>query len=108
MDVGEEVVQTNDGVFVDATRSYGSSSNDLSLLKTDSKGNLEWEKTSGYTGDDYGRAIALANDAGIVIVGQIYSIGARDTDILLIKLTWLAMWCGQEHVAVQNEMALEE
>ena len=43
--------------------------NDFWLLKLDSNGNIEWQKTYGGSGDDQGRAIIQTSDGGYAITG---------------------------------------
>jgi hypothetical protein len=54
--------------------------NDFYLAKTDSSGNLEWNKTFGGEGQEFGRAIVKSNDGGYVLAGytETNSSGVRD------------------------------
>jgi hypothetical protein len=67
--------QTADGgyIMVGHTTSYGAGLFDMWLVKTDSSGNMQWSKTYGGTGDDWGSNIILTPDGGYAITGQTYS-----------------------------------
>ena len=65
----ESVIQTSDGGYAltGRTRSFGSGSHELWIIKTDSLGNMEWNKTYG-TGSSY--AIVQNSDEGYTIAGS--------------------------------------
>jgi hypothetical protein len=68
---GDSVVQTFDEGYALAgftADSYGCA--DLLLIKTDSKGNMEWSKTYGGRGWDVGRSIVQASDGSYLIAGD--------------------------------------
>ena len=81
------VVQTSDGGYAipASTYSYGTSSYDLWLIKTDSSGTLQWSQTYGGTGDDGGNSILETINGGYVIVGQTNSYGTVGGDVWLVK-----------------------
>ena len=58
---------------------------DCWLVKTDSYGNPEWEKTYGGTDCDAAEDVWQTSDAGFIIVGITNSFGAGSFDIWLIK-----------------------
>jgi hypothetical protein len=86
-DFGSSVAQTSDGGYIIAgeTRSFGSGYSDVYLIKTDSKGNLIWQKTFGGSDDDYGYSVAQTSDGGYIIAGGTNSFGSGDRDVYLIK-----------------------
>jgi Secretion system C-terminal sorting domain len=88
-DCGYCIKQIADGGYIitGKTRSYGSTSNDLWLLKLDSDGNVVWNRTFGLGDDldDYGRDVQLTTDGGYIIAGYTDSYGAGSSDVWLIK-----------------------
>ncbi|MFI5134975.1 MAG: hypothetical protein ACHQD9_03885, partial [Chitinophagales bacterium] len=80
-DVGQDLVLTADGGYavVGATDSndgdviFNHGSYDYWILKLDSAGNLQWQKTLGGSESDYSRSIQVSTDGGFVIGGESYS-----------------------------------
>jgi hypothetical protein len=82
------LVQTDDGGYALAgiTRSSGAGwQSDFWLVKTDSSGNMMWNKTYGGTRDDEVRALVQTDDEGYALVGWTVSFGVGDCDFWLVK-----------------------
>ena len=87
-DIGRCVRPTSDGgyIIVGYTYSYGIGTPDYSnvyLIKTDSEGYVEWERTYGGPGEDKGYSVSQTDDGGYIIAG-VYDQGPH-TDVYLIK-----------------------
>jgi predicted secreted protein len=86
-DTGRGVWQTADGGYViDCdTSSFGAGGVDIWLIRTDSSGNMLWNRTYGGAGTEVPVAIILTADGGYAIVGRTNSFGAGSYDLWLIK-----------------------
>lgn len=86
-DWGWDVQETSDGghIIVGDTRSFGSGSSDIWLIKTDNGGDPLWTRTFGGLGEEHGYSVRQTDDEGYVIVGTTSSYGAGGYDIWLIK-----------------------
>ena len=99
-DLAYSVQQTIDGGYILAgyTRSYGAghsasvhstfvhSTSDFWLVKTDSNGNKEWDKTFGGTFADFAHSVQQTTDGDYIIAGSTVPYGASSIDAWLIKL----------------------
>jgi len=59
---------------------------DLSIMKTDSQGNLLWAKRYGGANSDRAYSIKQTSDSMFVIVGMSNSFGSGDWDIYMLKI----------------------
>jgi hypothetical protein len=77
------VVQTSDGGYALAgyTENPDVANNDFFLVKTDSAGTLQWNKTYGGARQDYGFSLVQASDGGYVMAGNTNSFGDNETDV---------------------------
>jgi hypothetical protein len=70
----ETIIQANDGGYVIVGETNGSSSADwydFWVVKTDSSGNVEWEKTFGGSGGDFAYSVIQTSDGGFAIAGNL-------------------------------------
>jgi len=87
-DVAESIQQTKDGGYIIAgrTESSGSGGVDVYILKLNSKGQLEWQKTFGGKYDDVAKSIQQTKDGGYIIAGRTESFGSGGVDVYILKL----------------------
>ena len=64
--------QTDDGgyIIVGGSSTYDTDQFDLYVIKTDILGSIEWEKTYGREGKQYGRSVIQTSDGGFLIAAQ--------------------------------------
>jgi len=86
-DEGYMVRQTSDGgyIILSTTYSFGHTSGDIYLIKTDAWGNTQWKKTYGGSGTEYGNSIQQTTDGGYIVTGFTDSYGINNGAVYLIK-----------------------
>jgi predicted secreted protein len=86
-DFAYSIVQTSDGGYAlfGVTESFGVGGEDFWLVKTDSSGNMQWNRTYGGTGNDHGTSVVQSSDGGYAVSGYTNSFGAGNTDYWLVK-----------------------
>lgn len=90
-DAGACVLETSDGGFiiVGRTQSFGNGGKDIWLIKTDSEGNEEWNKTYGSKGLDEGSYIIETNNGNYIVTGNFSpgkSTSTVGTDIFVMMV----------------------
>jgi hypothetical protein len=81
------VIQTFDGGYATAgyTTSSGAGKADAWLVKTDSLGNQEWNKTYGGEEFDWASCVIQTRDGGYVLAGSTYTSNEGGYDFWLVK-----------------------
>jgi len=87
-DYAHSIQQTNDGGYIVAgtTYSFGLGDRDIWVLKLDTNGDVEWQKTYGGYGIEEAYSIVETYDGGYSVAGFTASYGAGDRDFLVLKL----------------------
>lgn len=116
-ETAKSIVQTPDGGYItagfskssdgNATMNHGD--NDFWIVKMNSYGTLEWQKSLGGSGDDQANSICVASDGGYVIAGSTTSTNGDITlnkgyaDYWIVKLNaqgnivWQKTYGGTSH-----------
>ncbi len=91
-DGGKSVQQTKDGGYIITGWTNPQSDNkeyveegDVLLVKTDTRGNVLWERAFGGEGYDCGNSVQQTKDDGYIIAGYTESYGSGSMDVWLIK-----------------------
>ncbi len=75
------------------TNSYGAGSYDIYIVKVDSSGNFQWQKTFGYSGDDGAEGIIQTSDGNYIITGYVnLPMTSYQAYILKIDSTGTMLW----------------
>ncbi|NOZ03216.1 MAG: hypothetical protein GXO92_01215 [FCB group bacterium] len=86
-DRGFSAQPTKDGgvIIVGDTYSFGAGYGDVWVIKTDSRGNEQWQQTYGGSKTERGAFIQQTGDGGYVLTGFVKAGRERLSDVLLIK-----------------------
>ena len=81
------LVQTSEGGYaiVGETLSYGAGGGDFWLVKTDTNGNVQWNKLYGGTDRDSARSLVQTSDGGYALAGYSYSSDVGINNAWLVK-----------------------
>ena len=87
IDKGISLCKTNDGGYLIGGEAEMDGQKDFWMIKTDSNGNKEWDKTYGGPKDDtcYSRNCFQTEDGGYIMNGWTNSYGAGKEDVWVIK-----------------------
>ena len=87
-DTAYSIIQTSDGGYALAgfTSSFGAGGHDFWLVKTDSHGNVEWNRTIGGAYDDTAYSVIQTSDGGYALAGETLSYGLGNYDFWLVKV----------------------
>jgi len=110
-DIARKIIRASDGGYAltGMTFSYGVGRDDFWLVKTDSAGNIQWNRTYGGADWDAADSIIQTNDGGYVIAGDTDSLGAGSYDFWLIRTDALGnmLWnktCGGIDIEFASSM----
>ncbi len=86
-DYGLHVTTTSDGGYIltGFLSGLGWGAADISLVKTDANGNIQWYKIYGGAGDDWGDYVTQTSDGGYLVTGYTSSYGAGGADVYMLK-----------------------
>ena len=73
-------------VLVGITNSSGFGQYDVLLIKTDSSGAMEWNRTYGGLFNDMASSLVATSDGGYALAGSASSFGAGSADVWLVKV----------------------
>lgn len=93
-DDGSWIEQTNDGgyIVVGDTQSFGAGTNDVWILKLDQAGDVQWQKTLGASGAEYGFSVKQTPDDGYIISALTFSFPSYDFWIIRLDSSGNVVW----------------
>lgn len=88
LDDAQPIRQTSDGGYImgGSTTSFGVSGEDLWIVKLDSDGNIQWERTYGGDRDDEAISLGQTSDGGYIAAGGTESFGTAGKDFWVLRL----------------------
>ncbi|CAJ36994.1 hypothetical protein [Methanocella arvoryzae] len=92
-DEGRALLQTPDGGYLIAgvTESFGNGSSDIYLIKTDARGEKEWDRAYGGAYNDLALSIEPTTDGGYIIAGS-HGVTANSSAAYLLKIDAGGHW----------------
>jgi uncharacterized delta-60 repeat protein len=87
-DEASSIQQTSDGGYIVAggTNSFGAGDHDFWVLKLNTDGSIDWERTYGGADRDWASSIQQTSDGGYIVAGVTLSFGAGNGDVWVLKL----------------------
>ena len=88
LDRASSIHGTKDGGYtvLGYTVSFGAGLDDIWVLKLDSEGSIEWQRSYGGGNSDFGHSIQQTDDEGYIVAGCTYSFGNGLNDGWILKL----------------------
>lgn len=113
IDWGTDITKAIDsGLVFSGYSNSNSTSYNAVITKTDSAGNLIWQKTYGGEDWDFAYSLVKSPDSGYVVVGETFSYGAGQSDGYVLKLDangdtlWTATYGGLKEDQFYDVIAL--
>jgi len=86
-DKAYSIHQTSNGGYIIAGKTSPNPVNaDIWVLKLDSIGDIEWQKTYGGNGSNSANFIRQTSDLGFIVAGETSFVGAGNADVWVLKL----------------------
>ena len=80
------IAPNGDIIVAGYTYSFGAGGVDFWVLRLDEEGNVKWQKAYGGGNVDTLNAVTIAENGDIIVVGETYSFGVGERDILVLRL----------------------
>jgi hypothetical protein len=90
-DEAAKVIATADGGYatIGSTQSFGAGQSDILFIKYDSLADIQWAKTYGSAGNDFGTSCAQLSNGNFILAGYTYGLSADTSydDFLVIRIS---------------------
>lgn len=82
------IAQTTDGGWIVSsyTQSYGAGGDDMYIIKLNTGGNIDWKRTVGGAGSEYGGAVVANSDGTYLSAGEQTSYTGGAYDLYMVKM----------------------